>query len=210
MAAEMNVSDRADDCATQNGLVILASASQRFNILIRSGPRRSDVASPEEAGSGTASEGLQFITITDPSQSNIPRNRRLVRSQAMRFARKRVRPVTPKRQDSRQLAVSPASACTANRAGTSSASGNCRCQVPTDFCDQNDHADLIVVGHVVDQYSGALAKGNTRPLSLPSVLGYGRVDPFKSSSIVMEPYMDFLLDVCKLVHTPWDYVWYWY
>lgn len=132
---------------------------------------------------------LQFITITDPSQSQIPRNKRIVRSQAMRHARNRVRSTPHKNQS-----PFPSGACNpaALKARCSHVqphgSTPCFCRVPDDVCgDQRCH----------EAPSTEIVAVRTGYHSPVSVLGSGRVDPFGCFPIEMSPYMNFLVDYCK-------------
>lgn len=132
---------------------------------------------------------LQFITITDPSQSQIPKNKRTVRSQAMRYARNRVRSPPHGNQSSLHLGASAPPVLKVHSLHIQppgSATGSCNLSndvYRNQGCHQASSIDLVAAA--------------PRCYSPVSVLGFGRVDPFGMFPVEMSPYMSFLVDYCK-------------
>jgi hypothetical protein len=148
-----------------------------------------DTGETQQTIQGQPSSDLQPITITDPNQSQIPRNKRIVRSQAMRYARNRAQSTPHGSQSS-----FPSRACTlaALKARCSHVqphgSTPCFCRLPDDVrgvqcCHEAPSTELVAV--------------STGYHSSVSVLGSGRVDPFGCFPIEMNLYMNLLVDYCK-------------
>jgi hypothetical protein len=149
----------------------------------------SNMGETERTSQVQPNNDLQFITITDPSQSQIPRNKRTVRSQAMRYARNRVRSTLNESQSPLNSGASGPPALKARCPHIQPAgSATCSCILPNDAygnqdCHEAPSTDLV-----------AVAARHHSPVSL---LGSGRVDPFGCFPVQMSPYMNFLVDYCK-------------
>jgi hypothetical protein len=146
-----------------------------------------DIDKTERASQVKPGDGLQFITITDPSQSQDPKHKKIVQAQAMRYARGRVRSDPRQSRSPIQSSVSSEPCPHIQPDG----SPPCSCKLPDDVYEnslfqgnyQGVNTDLVAVG-----------AGSRSPVSL---LGSRRLDPFGYFPIVMTDYMKYLVDYCE-------------
>ena len=113
--------------------------------------------------------GLSFITFSDPTQSRLPRQRKAVRSHAASY----------------QYQLDKASA-TKYALGTRKKTRRRRLQVSITL-EINSSAQL-------DETNGFAVPRTPSPLS---ILGGGRVDPFRTYPVPWEPSLPGLIDHCK-------------
>jgi hypothetical protein len=148
-----------------------------------------DEGKTERSSEVPPSNGLQFINITDPSQIQIPRNKKIVRSQAMRYARNRVRSNPHENQSSFHSGASGPLVLKADHAYIQlPGSATCSCMLPGDACRNQDCHEAPSIDLL------ATAARYCIPVCVPRS---GRVDPFGMFPREMSPYMNFLLDYCK-------------
>jgi hypothetical protein len=157
--------------------------------------KRDDIGKTERTSQVKSNIGLQFITVTDPSQCRIAKHKRIVRSQAMRYARGRVRSSPAKSRFSIQSSASPDPD---QRCPHIQPNGTtpCCCRLPDDDCGTPSFHGYFQ--GVVSSDLGAVDSGPRSPVNH---LGSGRVDPFGCFPIVMTDYMNYLVDYCKCTHT---------
>jgi hypothetical protein len=140
------------------------------------------------------SNQLHFINITNPSQRHFAKNRRLVRAQAMRRARRDARA---------SWAIAHQPLRSSERAADADSVGTSPSSSLDDFSDYEfltrRYDNAIQDEHI---QSSTVIRLTQRHPSPGRVLGFGRLDPFLTFPVTLAPYAQFFLDYCKCLLFP--------